>query len=623
MTWTLEDILALRETEDVEFKKASGRDGKGALPNDLWETYSAFANTDGGDIFLGIEENKDKSIAISGIPEFAKIRQSLFDLANNRQKISANLLHNNSVEEITLNGKTILRVHVPRANRRVRPVYVGENPLRGSYKRRNEGDYVMDESAVKRMLAEQGEDSVDARIINGYTVEDLDQDTLTAYRSVFASRIPDHPFLSQPLIEFLRSIGAWKLNRDTQVEGITLAGLLMFGKLRPILDELPNYILDYQERPEAKTENRWIDRITTDGSWPGNLYEFYRRVYPKLTGDLKVPFKLEGATRIDVTPVHEALRESLVNTLIHADFSGRVSILVVKRPDMFGFRNPGLMRVPIEQAIQGGDSDCRNRNLQKMFQFIGAGEQAGSGIPKIYQNWKQQHWRSPRILEKREPEQTLFELHMTSLLPQAVIDKLDQQFGSRFRSLPELERLALVVAESEGMVDHRRLKEISPQHPADISKSLNNLVKNGFIKAGGSGRGAFYYLEGSELDTAPESSVGLPSSSVGLASSSVGLPSNSVGIDQKEVEISLPAQANRKLGVTVMQEILVQLCDLRPQPIKRLSELLNRSPDYLRHSAIKNLMNNNALVFLYQDDPNHPEQAYLTTALSQRLRGNK
>ncbi|MFH1113444.1 MAG: ATP-binding protein [Pseudomonadota bacterium] len=73
-----------------------------------------------------------------------------------------------------------------------------------------------------------------------------------------------------------------------------------------------------------------------------------------------------------------------MNTLIHADYSGHLSILIVKCPDMFGFRNPGTMRVPIDIALQGGESDCRNRNLQKMFQLVGLGEQAGSGLPKIY-----------------------------------------------------------------------------------------------------------------------------------------------------------------------------------------------------------------------------------------------
>lgn len=57
---------------------------------------------------------------------------------------------------------------------------------------------------------------------------------------------------------------------------------------------------------------------------------------------------------------------------------------MVKRPDLFGFRNPRDLRVPVDVAIQGGNSDCRNRALQTMFRLVGLGEQSGSGIPKIF-----------------------------------------------------------------------------------------------------------------------------------------------------------------------------------------------------------------------------------------------
>ncbi len=103
---------------------------------------------------------------------------------------------------------------------------------------------------------------------------------------------------------------------------------------------------------KAGTEARWIDRLTLDGSWPGNLFAFYHRVINKLTADLKVPFRINGGQRQDDTLVHQALREALVNTLVHADYTGRASVLVVKRPDMFGFRNPGLMRVPQEISTE-------------------------------------------------------------------------------------------------------------------------------------------------------------------------------------------------------------------------------------------------------------------------------
>ena len=253
----------------------------------------------------------------------------------------------------------------------------------------DQGDYVPDSTVIKKMLAEQGQNAFDSRILKGFTLEDIDDDTLNAYQNIFAARSPNHPFTNKPKIEFLRCIGAWNEDRENSHKGLTVAGLLMFGKLRSILDEFPNYILDYQEKSAETITHRWDDRITTDGTWSGNIYDFYRKTYLKLVSDLKVPFKLEGNIRKDETPVHEALREALVNTLIHADYMGSVSVLVVKSPYKFEFRNPGLMRIPIEQAKKGGDSDCRNRNLQKMFQLIGAGEQAGSGIPKIYQNWTQ------------------------------------------------------------------------------------------------------------------------------------------------------------------------------------------------------------------------------------------
>lgn len=163
----------------------------------------------------------------------------------------------------------------------------------------------------------------------------------------------------------------------------------MFGQWTSIAEAFPLYFLDYQERPaDAQSQTRWLDRIVPDGAWSGNLYDFFRRVIRKLTEDLKVPFVLQGGERVDDTPAHQALREALVNTLIHADYTGRASVLVVKQPSGFVFRNPGMMRVPVVQALAGGASDCRNRTLHQMFLFINLGERAGSGLPKIRSGWE-------------------------------------------------------------------------------------------------------------------------------------------------------------------------------------------------------------------------------------------
>ncbi len=197
----------------------------------------------------------------------------------------------------------------------------------------------------------------------------------------------------------------------------------------------PHYFVDYIERLEAKIDQRYVDRIYPDGTWSGNLFDFYRRAYRKLIVDLKVPFVLKGGIRRDETKLHIALREALVNTLVHADFTGHLPIMVVKRPDMFGFRNPGCMRIPLAQALKGTESDCRNKTIQQMFLMIGAAEKMGSGIAKIFSGWKSVNWRLPKLYEKFEPEQTLLELSIGSLISEETAALLHQTFGETFEQL--------------------------------------------------------------------------------------------------------------------------------------------------------------------------------------------
>lgn len=197
--------------------------------------------------------------------------------------------------------------------------------------------------------------------------------------------------------------------------------------------------------------------------------------------DLKVPFRLKGDERQDETPVHEALREALANCLIHADYTGQRSILVLKRPSLFGFRNPGRMRVSIEQAIRGGESDCRNKALQNMFMLIGRGERLGSGVPTIFQNWTGQHWRKPDIWEELEPEQTTLMLRLESLLPEEAVEAVVQRFGSRFKELDEAARLALVTVEVEDFVTHTRLRQLCDLHPHDLTRLLAQMVEDGLL----------------------------------------------------------------------------------------------------------------------------------------------
>jgi len=662
---SIEDIALLRESEELECKKAAGRDGQGELPQDFWPSYSAMANTDGGMVLLGVKEKKGK-FELHGIGNPDRVRKELVDLLQNRKKVSINLLSRETIEEIEIDGKTILQITIPRATRQQKPVFLNGNPLNGnSYRRFHEADQEMDDEEVKALLAEQTQDALDARILPKFGLEDLDPESLRFYRQSHATLNPGHLWTGLTDTEFLRSIGAWGKNRETGETGLTIGGLLMFGTFQGIQEIYPHYQLDYQERPEAKTEARWTDRITLDGTWSGNLYDFYRKVYPKLTADLKIPFELVDGVRQEDTPVHVALREALANVLVHADYRERARVLVVKRPDMFGFQNPGLMRIPPAIALQGDEPDCRNRKLHAMFRFINIGEQAGTGIPKILAGWKSQHWRPPSLREERDPyNRTILELQMLDLFPPGILDILQFHFGDRFETLSQTARLALATTLSEGRLTHARLVELTTLHPADLTKNLSELVADGFLSSEGSGRGAVYRFAGTQIvgpddvlgpggppdlsasspdlepsspDLAPRSSDLAPRSpdlaprSPDLAPRSPDLDRNEDGLlvskhhalcfidqldllsptklEELEAFAALPRE-KKKLPREEMIEALMKVCSGHFITLGALAQLVSRKPNALRDSYLTPLRKEHRIQLAFPDTPNDERQAY-------------
>lgn len=619
--FSLSDIISLAESVTLECKAAQGRDGKGEVPVSIWETYSAMANTNGGEVYLGIEEKPPGAFRALGIREPEKLKKSLWDTLHAKTKVNRNILDDSNIQIIAVDGQKVVQITIPRARRQDRPIHLGTNPFGNTYLRRHEGDYKANDEAIRRMIAESVEDSRDDRILENFGIDDLEKETVAAYRNRFSAVKPGSPWLDLPTEEYLNKIGASGKDRTTGKSGLRVAGLLMFGRFDTIREVFPNYMVDYQERPEPKTEPRWIDRLVPDGTWSGNLYDYFQKTYRKLTSDIKIPFQLMKGVRTDDTPVHESIREALTNTLIHADYTGRVSILAVKRPDMFGFRNPGLMRVSVEQAVHGGISDCRNRRIQDMFRYVGLGDHAGSGIPKIYRNWKAQHWRLPLLYEDATHEQTLLELRMISLLPEQSVKMLDELFGERFRKLPELERVILITAAAEERVHHGRIKEISSDHPKDITAALAHLVQEGMLIKKGETRASVYHLPGQKpvelplsfLEGLDTGSPDLGESSPDLGTNSPDLKGSSPDLKDKLAKIMDSLRLDRmprRMKAPAMRDIILQMCDDRPVTLKELSSVLERDLKALQDQYLTPMLSAGLLELKYPDNKNHPDQAY-------------
>ncbi|EKO1912950.1 putative DNA binding domain-containing protein [Clostridium botulinum] len=486
------DIYTLVENDEIECKEALG-----GLPKDLWETYSAFANSNGGTLFLGIKE-KSAKFFFTGVKDEENIIKDLWDNLNNRKKVSANILSNNSIEILTIEGVKVIKINVPKADRKARPVYIGENPFNeskhsGTFRRNYSGDYKCSKEEIKRMIADQLDESQDSLILEDFDIDDLNQDTIDGFRNRLRALKPYHPWIALDDKTFLYKLGAYDKDRKLGKEGITAAGLLMFGEERSITDEFPNYFLDYREK--ISEEVRWDYRlISSDGTWSGNIFDFYFRIINKITDNLNVPFRTSNGIRQEDTRVHEAVREAVANALIHADYRLPRGIVIEKGKTYFKVSNPGNLRITREEALKGGISDPRNQNIFKMFNLLGIGERAGSGLENIQLTWKEQQWIAPDLEESYGPDRIILTLRTVSMLPKESVDLLKAILKEEYIKLSKDEVMALVTAAQEEYVTNNRLQQLLDTHAINSNKILSTLVDKGYLKADGIGRGTKYYL---------------------------------------------------------------------------------------------------------------------------------
>ena len=147
-----ENLRNYRENNRIEAKQALG-----GLPESLWETYSAFANAEGGILLLGVEELPDRSLRALDLLDPQWLIEDLWAILRDPRRVSCNLLTEADVQIHEVDGKHIVAVTIPPAAPSQRPVYIDGDPYRGTYRRSGEGDYRCTREEVDAMLAQAAE----------------------------------------------------------------------------------------------------------------------------------------------------------------------------------------------------------------------------------------------------------------------------------------------------------------------------------------------------------------------------------------------------------------------------------------------------------------------------------
>ena len=427
---TANDIYELMKQGEglhVEMKACSD-----SLPRSVWETYSAFANTRGGMIILGISEDKTIPLGkdrfrITGVADVNKVITDFFNILNNKQKVNKSILVDSDVRTVEIEGKYIIHITVHEADYRQKPIYINDNLQSGTYKRVHEGDRHVTPQELT-MLIRDSVDDTDQQIIEHYGIEDIDDETLSKYRQSFKTINPDNVLNELADKDFLSRLGGYAFDRNKGIEGLTMAGLLMFGKSVHIHQNFPNFRVDYLDRMgiEPGDSKKWNDRLTDDGRWEDNLYNFLTIAMRKLLFTLPSEGKLEGVQRKDGGLLHEAVREGMVNCITYTDYKLGGVLRIERKTDQIVMRNPGVLRISPERIYNGDYTQARNSTIQKMLRMVGYGDNIGSGFTKIMKAWRSLGFDAPKIHEEDEINEVWLTLSLKNVpqnVPQNLTDR--------------------------------------------------------------------------------------------------------------------------------------------------------------------------------------------------------
>ncbi|QIZ66188.1 ATP-binding protein [Geobacillus subterraneus] len=446
----------------------------------------------------------------------------------------------------------------------------------------------------------------DSLILEHYSLSELNFETVSHYRERFARVKPGHPWNGLETKEFLYKIGAWGKLRDSSKEGLTLAGLLMFSEERIITEVLPQYFLEYREHADANGTG-WTKRFTSqDGTWSGNVYDFYFRVLAELERHV---WSDEG--RI-------VLGEALVNALVHADYGEEGGIAVEKEDGAFRFANPGRFRIPVEAAMAGQMSNLRNPNVFKMFLLIDVCKRAGSGLKRMHDMQEQALVQPVDISQQTNPDRTIVTLCPLLFPAEAgatVETETDESLQQPEQEWTEQEDRGI----KESFINNGpNSVNISANSVITEENSINNTIDSINNKANSVKKSVdSVNKQGKSVNNKLDSMNNRSDSGNNeMSVHDMGEGEEDEKMDERLWKMAELARRKKRLAPAVMEEMIVRLCCERPLRLKELATLLERTPDGLRNNYLGKLLEEGKIRLKYPDQPNHPRQAYIGTGKS-------
>jgi ATP-dependent DNA helicase RecG len=342
------------EPTRVEVKRAAG-----GLPKALRETLSAFSNTDGGVILLGVDEATGFSTVALDDP--VSLRDGLVQVS--RDDLTPPLLISTDIVEVE--GVRLVVAEVPPMPADRRPVYVtAQGIIGGSYIRGGDGDRHMAEAEIALVVASRGQPTYDREPVEGTSTDDVDTDAMRRTLQRLRTGFPKLAQAGEASILFRLGVTAG----PEEDSPLTLAGLMIFGQFpQQFFPQLMVAVVVHSPDPDSGT--RFLDNQTVRGSIP----EMVETTLAMLRRHLSVRAVIsDRGGRVDeVEYPLEAVREAVVNALMHRDYSPvtrGTQVQVDLYPDRLVVRSPGGLYggVLVDELGEEGISSSRNAVLASL-----------------------------------------------------------------------------------------------------------------------------------------------------------------------------------------------------------------------------------------------------------------
>jgi ATP-dependent DNA helicase RecG len=634
------DLIQLLNLTD-ESTRIEAKTGS-AIDKSIMQTICAFSNEPnlgGGNIILGItpdEMSLFPQYNVVGVENIDKLQSDLASQCASMFSIPVRP----EIEIEKINDKYVMNIFVPELQPAQKPLFfLNEGIPKGAYRRIGSSDQRCSEEDL--LVFYSHNETFDSTVIGDATISDLDENAIRQYRNLRGKVNPYAEELAFNDEELLIALGCLKRVGD-QVR-LTYTGLLVFGSSSAQRRLMPALRVDYIRVPG----NEWIsdpdDRFTTI-DMRGSLILLIQRAYNAISDDLPKGFLLpEGQIQAATIGLPgRALREALVNAFIHRSFKVNQPIQIIRYGNRIEIKNPGYSLKPEDQLGDPG-SNQRNPFIAAIFHETNLAETKGSGIRTMRRLMEQAGMVPPTFESNHTENQFTARLLLHHFLSEEDIRWLD---SFSYVQLNDHQKQALVFVKEVGAIDNATYRQISGADILKASTDLRFLRDNGLLVAKGKGK-TTYYTSGfdkgtgvlgevtngdirvKELSGIPDRSGAIPDKKISIPDKGSNIPDKELGMEDsgidepelRELMKELPLELQERI-VTLgkrsaerqeVEDVIQQICNIRPFRIKELSILLDRHIKHLHSSYLKPMIIRGVLKYAISDMPKHPDQAYISS----------